>query len=88
MGVASGTAATMNPNTELCKLEDVEVHFKTLQKSLVSSPGDYNSLTSLSTITMATPTAKQLSVMATNTIQQFQAVQVSCNNVSKFKSGK
>jgi len=31
-GVACGTAATMNPGTELCKLEDVEKLFKWLKK--------------------------------------------------------
>ena len=38
--------------------------------------------------TMAPLTAKQLSVMATNAVQQPQAVQVSYNNLSKLKSGK
>jgi 6-phosphofructokinase 2 len=31
-GIASGTAATMNPGTELCKLEDVENLYKWLKK--------------------------------------------------------
>jgi 6-phosphofructokinase 2 len=31
-GVACGTAATMNPGTELCKLEDVENLYKWLKK--------------------------------------------------------
>jgi 6-phosphofructokinase 2 len=32
-GVASGTAATMNPGTELCKLEDVERLYKIMRRS-------------------------------------------------------
>ena len=38
--------------------------------------------------TMVPPTAKQLSLLATNTLQLLQAVLVSCKNISKFKSGK
>jgi 6-phosphofructokinase 2 len=32
-GIASGTAATMNPGTELCKLEDVEVLYKWIKEN-------------------------------------------------------
>jgi 6-phosphofructokinase 2 len=34
-GVASGTAATMNPGTELCKLEDVEALYKWIKNNSV-----------------------------------------------------
>ena len=33
-GVASGTAATMNPGTELCKKEDVEKLLAIMQKKI------------------------------------------------------
>jgi 6-phosphofructokinase 2 len=32
-GIAAGTAATMNPGTELCKLEDVEVLYKWIKEN-------------------------------------------------------
>jgi 6-phosphofructokinase 2 len=37
-GIASGTAATMNPGTELCKLEDVETLYKWIKSTAEKRP--------------------------------------------------